>query len=418
MKQNKFTSFLLALVIAFGLWVYVITSVSPGSESTFYNIPVAMEGEALLQERGLMITNVSTTSVSLTLSGTRKDLAKVNSGNITLKVDLSKVYEPGNHSLGYTPSYPGDVASNAFVEESRYPESIVFTVEERRNKEVPVEIQWIGKTPEGFMTDKENRLLDYPMVTVMGPASVADRIEKAVIEVDLTDRRESVSESFRYTLCDGEGNPVDAALITTNVQEVRLDVKIQAFKDLKLVYNVVEGGGARTENARVTLSVESIRVSGGDVVLQNLGDELVVGTINLAEIPRNTVITYPIHLPEGVTNLSGVTETEATVTFSGLLTRSFTLEDFHVINVPEGMEAEIVTKELTVEIRGMTAAIQKLTEKDIRATVDFTGAEAGSTESYKVSITFGDNTNVGAVQSYTVYATVRPAVVEDEEPAE
>ena len=52
-------------------------------------------------------------------------------------------------------------------------------------------------------------MLDYPTVTVVGPASVADQIEKAVIEVDLTERRESISESFRYTLCDAEGNPVD-----------------------------------------------------------------------------------------------------------------------------------------------------------------------------------------------------------------
>ena len=87
--KNKITSFLLALAIAFGLWVYVITSVSPGSQETFYNIPVAREGETVLEERGLMITGVSTGTVNLTLSGTRKDLAKVNPGNITLKVDLS-----------------------------------------------------------------------------------------------------------------------------------------------------------------------------------------------------------------------------------------------------------------------------------------------------------------------------------------
>ena len=202
--KNKLSTLILSLLIAFGMWIYVITSVSPGSEETFHNIPVVREGETVLQERGLMITEVSANTVSLKLSGTRKDLAKVNSGNITLKVDLSKIYEPGTHSLQFTASYPGDVASNAFVEEARTPESITFVVEERRNKEVPVEIKWTGSSPEGFLTDKESRVLDYPTVTVVGPASVADQIEKAVIEVDLTERRESISESFRYTLCDAE----------------------------------------------------------------------------------------------------------------------------------------------------------------------------------------------------------------------
>jgi len=407
--KNKITSALLALAIAFGLWVYVITTVSPGSEETYHNIPVVWDGEALLNERGLMLVDRSTDTVNLTLSGTRQNLAKVNPGNITLKADLSKIYEPGVHSVEYTPSYPGDVASNAFVEESRYPESITIVVEARRTKPVPVEIKWVGKSPEGYLTDKENRTLDYPTITVVGPASVADRIEKAVIEVDLSDRRESISESFRYTLCDAEGNPVDAVLISTDVQEVRLDVRIQRFKDLTLTYDLVEGGGATAASAHITLSVDTIRVSGSEAVLEELGDELVVGTINLGDIPRNTVLTYPINLPEGVTNLSGVTETEINIAFTGLLTKTFVLETVQCVNLPEGMEADIITQELTVEIRGPSALVQKLTEADIRAVVDFTGAEA-ETASYKVTIQFSEDfTGLGAVKTYTVNATVRPA---------
>lgn len=407
--KNKITTLILSLVIAFGLWVYVITSVSPGSEETFHNIPVVREGETVLQERGLMITEVSSDTVSLTLSGTRKDLAKVNSGNITLKVDLSKIYEPGTHSLQYTTSYPGDVASNAFVQEARTPESITFTVEERRNKEVPVEIKWIGSSPEGFLTDKESRVLDYPTVTVVGPASVADQIEKAVIEVDLTERRESISESFRYTLCDAEGNPVDAEKITTNVQEVRLDVKIQRFKDLRLTYILVPGGGATADSVDITLSVDTIRVSGSEAVLEKLGDELVIATINLGDYAKNTELTCSINLPEGVTNLTGVTEAKINLAFKGLSIKTLTLDEFHSVNVPEGLNAEITTQELEVKVRGPVQLIQRLTADDLRATVDFTGAEAGS-YSFKVTITFGEEfAALGVVEQCSVYATVSPA---------
>ena len=407
--KNKITTLLLSLFIAFGLWVYVITTVSPGSEETFHNIPVVREGETVLQERGLMITEVSAGTVSLKLSGTRKDLAKVNSGNITLKVDLSKIYEPGTHSLNFTTSYPGDVASNAFVEEARMPESITFVVEERRNKEVPVEIKWIGASPEGFLTDKESRVLDYPAVTVVGPASVADQIEKAVIEVDLTDRRESISESFRYTLCDAEGNPVDAEKITTNVQEVRLDVKIQRFKDLKLTYNLVPGGGATADNADITLSVDTIRVSGSEAVLDKLGDELVIATINLGEYAKNTELTCGINLPEGITNLTGVTEVKINLAFKGLTSKSLVLDGFRIVNLPEGLTAEITTQELEVKIRGPIQLVQRVTTGDILAAVDFTGAEAGS-YSFKVTITFsGEFAALGVVEQYSVYATVSAA---------
>ena len=413
--KNKITSILLALVIAFGLWVYVITTVSPGSQETFYNIPVARDGETVLEERGLMITHVSTSTVNLTLSGTRKDLAKVNPGNITLKVDLSKIYGPGTHSLRYTPSYPGDVASNAFVEESRYPENITFVVEERHTSIVPVEILWEGTTPEGFMTDKENKLLDHDHVTVSGPASVVDQIAKAVIQVDLNERRESISESYRYTLCNTAGEPVDAELITTNVEEIRLDVKIQRFKDIVITYELVEGGGAKRENAIVTLSDETIRVSGSDAVLGSLGDEIVVGPIDLGSI-RDTVLTYPINLPAGVTNLSGVTSVEVNVKFVGLTTNTITVREFTAINVPEDLMATMDTKYLDIVVRGPAGPMRGLKPEDIIVTVDFAGKEPGSTETYPVTITFtNDIKGVGAVGTYQVWATLEPTPDEADE---
>ena len=58
--KRKIWSALLAFVIAFGLWLYVITYVSPGSEETYYNIPVIFEGETALSERNLMITSGDT----------------------------------------------------------------------------------------------------------------------------------------------------------------------------------------------------------------------------------------------------------------------------------------------------------------------------------------------------------------------
>ena len=44
MTKNRLLSTLLAVSVAFVLWVYVITVVSPNSEDTFYNIPVVLQG--------------------------------------------------------------------------------------------------------------------------------------------------------------------------------------------------------------------------------------------------------------------------------------------------------------------------------------------------------------------------------------
>ena len=200
--KRKIGYMLLSLAIAFGLWLYVITTVSPGSSDTYYNIPIVWEGESVLNENGLMVTAVSSNTVNLRLSGNRSDLSKVNSANITIKADLSKIREPGTQiPISYsTPTFPGEVASNAFVIETKEPDTIYVTVVRRVSKTVPVEVVWVGSTAEGFMIDRENKTLDHPEVTVTGPESVVNSIAMATISVDLDGRRESISESYNYTL--------------------------------------------------------------------------------------------------------------------------------------------------------------------------------------------------------------------------
>lgn len=410
MRKNKLTSVLLSFAVAFGLWLYVVTVVSPESANTVHNIPVVQDGEAVLQERNLMITAQSATRVALDLSGNRADLNKVDSNNITVKIDLSKITEPGEKiPLPYTYSFPGNVASNAIVVESKHPEYIYVTVEERRTKEVPVEVKWVGASPDGFMTDRENRILDYPYITVVGPASVADLIEKAVIEVDLNEQRESISRSYRYTLCDKDDEPVDAQLIATNVEEVHLDVKIQRIKEVSVQVEIVYGGGANEGNTTVDIDPLTIRLSGSEAVLEELGDSITLGKIDLSVVDKSQTVTFPINLPEGVTNLSNITEASVAIQFSGLATKEFVVDNITAIHVPEGMTADIITEKMTVTMRGPSADLAKLTEKDIFVEVDFTGAEV-DTSTMKATVRCGEGfTMIGAVGNPTVLAEIKQA---------
>ena len=410
MKRSKLYSVLLSVVIAFSLWLYVDNNVSEQDDATFYNIPVVMEGESVLTERNLMITAVSSNTVSLNLSGARSDLNKVNSGNITVKVDLKEILEPGEKiPLNYTPSYPTDVSQNALTIENSNPAKIYVDVDTRRTREIPVQVKWTGTRSEDYIYDTENYLLDNQNISIIGPAAVADRIEYAKVEVDLTNRTESISESFRYTLCDENGDPVNAEQITTSVEAVRLEAQIQRIKELDLVVDVIYAGGANEKNTTIKIEPEVIRVSGSEAILAELGDTYTLCTLNLAEIEWSTnELKYTISLPEGVTNQTGVSEATVSVRFSSdLKTKEFVINKIQSSNVPEGMKAEIINANLTVKVRGPEAEISKLTEKDISAVVDFSAAEVG-TSTYKATIVFAEEfTNVGAMKSYSVSATVQ-----------
>ncbi|MBP3673695.1 MAG: hypothetical protein J6J18_07690 [Oscillospiraceae bacterium] len=405
--KNKVVSMLLSVAIALGLWAYVITTVSPGSKDTISGIPVVFEGETALKEKGLMITSENNVTVSLELSGNRSDLAKLDKNNITVKVDLTKVYDPGEHQLDYTYSFPGEVSASAITVESKYPDKIPVTVEKKDSKPVPVNVVYVGSVPEGYLDDRENAVLDYPEIKVEGPSSVVSLIDHAQIEVDLTDRTESVSENYRYTLCDAEGNPVDVEQVTTDVAEVHLDLKIQRWEEIELTLTVNYGGGASEYTTKIDIVPKTIKVSGSEALLDGLGGKLNLGTVNLAEITENVQQTYDIVLPEGISNLSGVDSAAVDISFIGLSTKEFTVENIKATNVPEGMECDLMAEVIKVTLRGPTSLVNSLTPEDITATVDCSGREAG-TSTVKATISFSETAfdSIGVMGTVSVPVTL------------
>ena len=402
MTKNKLGSILLALVIAFGLWLYVVSNVSIEDERTYHDIPVAFEGEIALEERGLMITSGTNATVDLRLYGARTNLNKLTSSNIAVKVNLAGIYDVGQVEVNYNISYPGDVPSNAFTELSKNPSTITLVLEERIKKEVPVTIDYTGSVAADYLCDVDNVTLDQEFINVVGPASVVGQIEQAVIPIDLDERTETISEYFQYSLCDAAGEPVDAGMVVADTAQVHLELAIRRFKELPVTYTLVEGGGAAEENVSITLDYPVIRVSGSDVLLESL-TEINLGVINLANIREDTRLTYAIDLPDSISNLSGVKEVNVDVALNGLTTREFTVEDIRVTGVPRGMSYELVTKQLTVVLRGPTALINKMKSRDLIVTADLSGKDAGTVIVNAGVDTVGDAYNsVGALGTFSV----------------
>jgi len=398
---SKLLRGLLSVAIAIGLWLYVVTVVAPNTDKTYTNIPVMTQGEVLLQDRQLMITEMGTEFVDLQLEGSRLDLNKLNSSNIIVTVDASKIYEAGTHNLLYSIAYPGDVPSNAITVTNKNPSTVKVTVENRIGKEVPVEIDYVGNLPEDFVAD--TAVLDVEKVNISGPKSVIDQIETARIQVNLEGRSESFNEELQYTLCDKDQNPVDAQLVTTDAANVIVTLKIMRVKEIAVVVNVIYGGGATEQTSEITVDPATIRISGSDNLLEGV-EQVELGTVDLSEMLVDEVLTFPIKLPEGINNETGVTEASVDVKFPGLVTKTLTVTEITAVNVPAGMKAELITKALEVQLRGSEDQIENLKAEDVTVTVDFTDAQIGTVK-LKAEIAAG-TTDVGAVGTYTVSATV------------
>ena len=412
--KKKILMALLSLVLSFALWLYVITVVSPGSDDTFYDIPVIFTGETTLTERELIITDVLTEDVTLKLEGNRSDLVLLDRSNIEVIADLSRINMAGTHRLRFDVYYPGTVSDGAFKILNQEPSEVTVVVENRKSVSVPVVIDYQKTSvPEGFVADTENATLDYSRISVTGPESVIDQVAEARIYVTLTDLKESiVAGKYPIYLCDKEGVPLsDVSLVVPSVTEVQLSVKIQQWEDINLFVSVIDGGGATQKNSKIEILPKTIRLAGSEAALKKLADGLEIGEINLGELLIDTTKTVSLEglLPEGVTNLSGTTDAVVKISFPNLRTKELTVDeaDIDLVNVPEGMEAELTTKTLKIHVRGTIGQIANITPGDLRVIIDLANAPVGTAQ-VKAQIIIADKyTDVGELGIHTVYAEIR-----------
>ena len=406
--KNKILYFCLSLLLAFGIWLYVITVVSPKTQETFKDIPVEMQNVSFLEERGLIITNISHTKVTLRLSSNRTDLIQLNKDNIRIVADVFNIHEPGVHEVSYTVSYPGNIPNGNVELLSRSPGTIQVTVEQKVSKKLDLTVNYKGAVPDGYLTDEANVQLDTKTVTVSGPKTLVDRVTSAKTVVDIEGRTESFTAFCSVTLYDHDGNVVEGAGLSTDTKSVKVTLQIKQLKEVDVVFDVLYGGGATQQNTTITPSITKLQIAGHKNLLSSI-TQIHVGTVDLSQVVGDTQIVRSISLPDGVANETGVNEVKITISFEGLLLKRLEVTNIIPVNLPTGMAAHIRAEILSVTVRGTQEDINAITAGDIIASVDFGDTREGeSTMPVKIIIS-EKFPNVGAIGSYTVTANMYKA---------
>ncbi len=422
--KSKFGTVLLSLAIAFVLWAYVMTNISVEETITIHNVPVVTQNEGALEQRQLMLTAGMEQTVTLTLTGNRSELYKLSSNNVSVIVDLSRIYDPGRQDVGYTVAYPANVNTNS-IEYQADKVRIPLTVEHRITRELDVVVEYQNALVEGYRKDDETRQLSHSTISVTGPASVVEKMTQARITVDLAGRKTAIDEDFDFVLCDAQGEAVEVPNVNhviTNAEYVHLNVLVQRYREIKLEVEVMPGGGATLDTSKLEFDPQTITVAGSDDAIAALEatlknrDTLVLGTVDLAQYQKDTVLEFPVQLPAGITNLSECEVVKVKLTFPDLAIKTLTIpnDNLKAINVPQGLIAKVWTEQLKVTLRGPKTLITNLFAKDINVTVDFRGVLIGQTTLQPIVTLSEEFQDVGVLSFGNVTVTLEAPAPEPE----
>lgn len=414
-RRNSFY-LVISILVALGIWVYVDITQDITASKEVSNIPVEFQGEdTTLAERGLMLLPDSETTINLKLEGAKSILAQLDTAKLRVQADLSAVTETGIQTVPCRVIYPeykfssrltATTPTNSF--------NITIDVGELYSREVEIRCDIQGTVAEGYIAGEPQFTPE--KLELRGPQEEVDAVSYAKVSLNIEDATETVDQALPYVLYNEAGEPISGGDIHAVQDEIRVVLPVDVVKELPLEIDFQEFPGLSKNNVSYQIEPASIVVS-GEASLLNDVDRLVLDSFDLSQLGGNEVYHYVIQLPEGCTNLSGVTRATLTISFIDLIQDTRTATEFQAENVPEGKSVTILTDELTVRIQGTAADVAAVRDRDITVRADLQEVSAASgTYTVPAEILISTGGDVGVVGTYQVTVILSNFTGEDSAP--
>ncbi len=427
MENKRWFYMFLALVVSFGLWVYVVTVENPEDDRVLSNIPVVFNGEDLLREDyELLITdNNAPSGVSLTFTGKLSDLNKLteDKSEIVVNIDVSKIRNPREYPFSYDiydVTLPASVSAQDVSLSHREPNNVTITVGKLQKRTIEVKVLTEVDIAPGYTSDR--LVQDYTELEIEGPADAVAQVDYAQAILKRENVDQTISTMLTYQLIDVNGEPVTDPDISCDVTEIEVTLPILMYKDVPLEVPVIEGGGATVSDVVTDIEPKSVRLSADPTVLESI-QTIRLSAIDLAGMMTNSdEVTRVITIPEGCTNLSGEQEATVQVQIRNKAIRQMRISknDFQYTGVPSTLQVETRTSILPITIRANESDIDRIVDDNIRVVADFTNVNltegtTSMTVPVRIYIDGFEGAGVIGEQEYTIVVDVVPLEVNEEE---
>lgn len=409
MQRHKILAFLLALVVSIGLWVYAVTVVNPDDTTYIRDVRVRIVGTNELKSNNLMLTGGEDQTVNVEISGRRSNLKELNSTTLEAVADVSNIDSAGTYEVSWVLNPPSSVASGDVSLISANSNKITVQVSEYNERPaIPVSVEYTGQLPDGYVRDQA--ILNVETVAVSGPAEEVNKISKAIVTVDLSSATQTINDEMSYRLVDAEGVTLElSSYVTLASPAVRVSVPVSCYKQIDLVVDIIEGGGATEKNVKLTIDPPTIGVSGTAEALKDL-DKLVIREVDLSQITGTQTWTVVPDLPVGVTNRASETSVTITLSLTGLMTKRITIPCTSIQRLNDVDTLNFGEQSVIISVRGTPTELSRIKESDIKITADMTNDYDPATKSVTLKITLPAGTSAGVVGGpYTLQVIEVPA---------
>lgn len=388
-KSKDVKLFLISLITAIVLRIFVIQTEDPETKRSFTKIPVAYVNEdVILKESAMTVISPEQPEVRVELKGTTSSLNNIKTSQIFATLDLEEFGTEGEHRIKVDVQLGGDARNVEVV--SVYPSHYSVDIEPKINKRIPIVVNTIGNIAEGYVLGDIDLSNEFVMVT--GPKSKVNTVDEAAVVLDLANSNKNMS--FRGDIVLYDKN--DLMITDLEMSLGSVDGNVSVFKTknvpIKAVYT-----GSLLDNQKIeneVLSPNTATIKGNEELLESI-NEIRTLPIDYERLIGVDSYEVKLSLPEGVSLLNPETKYMLTYKLSSNISKivSFDIADVDIRNENAEMVYELQGIEGTIDIQlfGDKELLEGIDKNAIELYIDVEDLDVGN---YEINLKLGNLTDI------------------------
>lgn len=397
---NKFTLKVLSLIIAILIWLLVRNVDDPIVVRTFYEIPVSIENASYLAENleiPLLVDGKDT--VKVRVKGARSVVSKLKKEDIKAVADMTQIISKDTTPIMVPVEVTGTGISDSDI--TVRPRNIQVDIEKQKSVEKTIAVS-TGDTQPDKDYEIGNLKANPEKVTISGPETIINKIDKVVALIDVTGRKESnieiKSQLKIYDKNLDELSPKQLEYL--NIKEISdntIRIQAQFWKVKQNVKIKAECSGEPKRGYEVdsiNLVPDTISVAGTDEALKKLEQEG-----NTLEIPGKYIdvtdktgdfeqnIDLSELLPEDLKLVRDLNSSViATVKILPYNSRDYevSVTQIEADNKAEDLDLVFQDEQITIRAKAKEQDLDSLSAANIQVQIDLSGYGEGE---YEVPVT-------------------------------
>lgn len=396
-NKQEIMAMIICVIVAFALWLYVMSDVNPVKTTVVNNVPVELVNTESLEQSNLALLPDQHFTVNLSISGKTSDIFNVSAADFSLVADMSTSLKKGDNTISVEiKNAPKGITVN---EKAGALYVIKVKLDSLTEKSIPVVIKVTGDAKQGY-----SYLQPVPKpseVIVSGAAAYVNSVTQISGSIDISNASTNVTGSIPVKALDIDGTAV--SYVKTDPKYLDVTVPIKPSKEVPVVIKTSGKIASGKTIKNIKPEIEKLIIMGDQRYLDQI-KQIETEAIDLSTIKATSTRELLLNIPTNISVFNDTRSINVNFVVENIVEKALDIS-IDYINEDDQYNYSLENGSLSITVSGAESIINSDSIKDITAQMDLSGYTDG-THSIPVKINLPDGVVLKNDASYKVNVTI------------